>query len=75
VVLTVDGVPGFTVIVTEELLLLKVAVTAVAAVTVTEHPPVPLHPPPLQPPNVEPSAAVAVNATTCPLAKLAEHIG
>jgi hypothetical protein len=75
VVLTVEGVPGFTVIVTEELLLLKVAVTAVAAVTVTEHPPVPLHPPPLQPANVEPSAAVAVNATTCSLAKLAEHIG
>jgi len=75
VVLTVDGVPGFTVIVTEELLLLKVAVTVVAAVTVTEHPPVPLHPPPLQPANVEPSAAVAVNPTTCPLAKLAEHIG
>jgi hypothetical protein len=75
VVLAVDGVPGFTVIVTGELLLLKVAVTAVAAVTVTEQPPVPLHPAPLQPAKVEPSAAVAVSATTCPLAKLAEHVG
>ena len=64
VVLTVEGVPGATVIVTGELLLLNVAVTALAAVRVTEQPPVPLQPPPLQPAKVEPSAAAAVSATT-----------
>jgi len=33
-----------------------------------------VQPAPLQPPNVDPSAAVAVSATTAPLAKLAEHV-
>ena len=41
----------------------KVAVTAVAAVIVTMHGPVPVHPPPLQPANVEPVAAVVVSVT------------
>ena len=33
-----------------------------------------MQPAPLHPANVEPSPAVAVNATTAPLAKLAEHV-
>jgi len=74
-VLPVDGDPGATVIVTGELLLLNVAVTASAAFTVTEQPAVPVQPAPLQPAKLEPSAAVAVNATTWPLAKLAEQVG
>jgi hypothetical protein len=56
-------------------LLLNMAVTVAAAVNVTEHPAVPPHPAPLQPAKVEPAAAVAVSATTWPLAKLAEHVG
>jgi hypothetical protein len=75
VVLAVPGVPGVTEIVTGELLLLNVAVTASVAFMVTEQPPVPLHPAPLQPAKVEPSAGDAVSATTCPLAKLAEQVG
>ena len=55
--------------------LLNVAVTACAAVMVTEHPAVPLQPAPLQPAKVEPAAAVAVSATTCPLAKFAVQVG
>ena len=47
----------------------NVAVTVVAAVTVTLHDPVPVHPPPLQPPKVEPAAGVAVSVTAVPLAK------
>ena len=73
VVFTVEGLPGATEIVTGEFPLLNVAVTASAAVIVTEHPPVPVQPAPLQPANVDPSAAVAVSATTEPLAKLAEQ--
>src|SRR5437667_9729918 len=52
----------------------NVAVTVVAAETVTTHDPVPEHPPPLQPVKVEPAAAVAVNVTAVPLAKLAEQV-
>jgi hypothetical protein len=74
-VLAVPGVPGATEMVTGELLLLNVAVTASVAVMVTEHPAVPLHPAPAQPAKVEPSEGDAVSATTCPLAKLAEHVG
>ena len=55
--------------------LVKVRVTACAAVMVTEHPAAPLQPAPLQPANVEPAAAVALNATTCPLAKFAMQVG
>jgi hypothetical protein len=46
---------------------LNVAVTVVAAVTVTTHAPVPLQAPPLHPANVDPVAAVAVRVTTAPL--------
>src|SRR5438094_943514 len=52
----------------------KVAVTVVAAETVTTHVPVPEQPPPLQPLKVEPAAGVAVSVTTVPLAKLAVHV-
>jgi hypothetical protein len=45
----------------------NVAVTVVAALTVTVHLPAPLHPP-LHPMNVEPVAAVAVSVTAVPLA-------
>ena len=48
-------------------LVLKVAVTVVAALTVTVHGLVPEQPPPLQPANVDPPAAVAVSVTTVPL--------
>src|SRR5206468_6756942 len=46
----------------------KVAVTVVAAETVTTHAPAPLHPPPLQPVKVELAPGVAVSVTTVPLA-------
>ena len=52
----------------------KVAVTVVAAESVTTHVPVPLHPPPLQPVKVEPAAGLAVRVTAVPLAKLAEQV-
>src|SRR2546422_897320 len=52
----------------------KVAVTVVAAESVIVHAPVPLQPPPVQPVKVEPAAAVAVNVTAVPLAKLAEQV-
>ncbi len=74
-VLTVVGLPGATVIVTGEFPLLNVAVTVCAAVSVTEQPAVPEQPAPLQPAKVEPSAGLAVSATTWPLAKLAEQVG
>src|SRR5437899_921839 len=54
---------------------LKVAVTVVAAETVTVQAPVPEHPPPLQPVKVEPAAALAVSVTAVPLGKLAEQVG
>src|SRR5213592_457652 len=41
----------------------NVAVTVVAAVTVTTQGSEPVHPPPLQPVNTEPTAGVAVNVT------------
>ena len=53
---------------------MNVAVTVVAAVTVTVHAPVPLHPPPLQPANVEPAAAAAVSVTAVPWSKLAAQV-
>ena len=52
----------------------KVAVTEVAALTVTVQAPVPAHPPPLQPANVEPVAAAAVKVTAVPLVYEAEHV-
>src|SRR5258708_38649091 len=44
----------------------KVAVTVVAAATVTTHVPVPEHPPPLQPVNTLPAVGVAARVTTPP---------
>jgi len=54
-------------------LLLNVAVTDVAALSVTTQGAVPEQPPPLQPANVEPRTAEAVKVTCAPLAKFAEH--
>jgi len=45
----------------------KVAVTAVAAVSVTVQGPVPVQAPPPQPVKTDPTAGVAVSATTVPL--------
>src|SRR2546425_700751 len=44
----------------------KVALTACAAVIVTTHVPVPLHPAPLQPLNTEPADGLAVRVTIVP---------
>jgi hypothetical protein len=52
----------------------KVAVTVVAALSVTLQVPVPEQPPPLQPVKAEPVAGAAVKVTTVPLAKAAEHV-
>ena len=52
---------------------MKVAVTLVAALSVTVHGPVPEQPPP-QPVNVEPAAGVAVKVTAVPLVKPAAHV-
>jgi hypothetical protein len=51
-----------------------VAVTVVAAVSVTVQVPVPEHPPPLQPVKVEPAAGTAVRVTTVPLAQAAIQV-
>ena len=53
---------------------MKVAVTVVAAETVTTHDPVPEQPPPLQPVKVEPAAGAAVSVTAVPLVKLAAQV-
>src|SRR5437867_13319725 len=52
----------------------NVAVTAVAAVSVTAQVPVPAHAPPLRPAKSEAVAGVAVSVTTVPLAKGAEQV-
>src|SRR5437016_2584324 len=52
----------------------KVAVTVVAAESVTTQVPAPEQPPPLQPVKVEPAAGVAVSVTAVPLVKLAEQV-
>jgi len=52
----------------------KVAVTVVAAETVTVQGPVPVQPPPLQPMKTELVPGVAVSATAVPLAKLAVQL-
>src|SRR5438034_5478563 len=52
----------------------NVAVTVVAALTVTVQAPGPEQPPPLQPLKVEPAAGAAVNVTAVPLAKLAAQV-
>ena len=46
----------------------NVAVTVVAAVSVTVQEPAPEQPPPLQPVKIEPDAGVAVSVTAVPLA-------
>jgi len=55
---------------------LKVAVTVVAAETVTVQAPVPVHPAPLQPLplKIEPAAGAAVSVTAVPLGKLAAQV-
>src|SRR3989442_3828485 len=53
---------------------LKVAVTVVAAETVTTQVPVPVQPPPLQPLKADPAAGAAVSVTAVPLVKLAEQV-
>ena len=50
------------------------AVTVVAALSVTVQVPVPEQPPPLQPVKVEPAAGAAVKVTAVPLANVAEHV-
>ena len=52
---------------------LKVAVTDLAALIVTEHVPVPVQAP-LHPANVEPDAGEAVSVTAVPLLKFALHV-
>src|SRR5207245_4243333 len=52
----------------------KVAVTVVAAESVTVQAPVPEQPPPLQPVKVEPAAGTAVSVTAVPFVKLAEQV-
>src|SRR5947209_19386748 len=52
----------------------KVAVTVVAAESVTVQAPVPEQPPPLQPVKVEPVAGAAVSVTAVPLVKLAAQV-
>jgi len=52
----------------------KVAVTVVAAETVTTQVPVPVQPPPLQPLKADPAAGAAVSVTAVPLVKLAEQV-
>ena len=52
----------------------NVAVTALAALTVTTQVPVPAQPPPLQPVKVEPVAGVAVRVTAVPLVKPCEQV-
>ena len=52
----------------------KVAVTVVAAETVTTHDPVPVQPPPLQPVKAEFALGVAVIVTAVPLVKLAVQL-
>jgi hypothetical protein len=52
----------------------NVAVTDVAAFTVTTQVPVPVQPPPDQPVNVDPAVAAAVSVTAVPVVYGAEHV-
>src|SRR5712691_3862936 len=52
----------------------KVAVTVVAAATVTVHGRIPLQPPPLQPANTEPATGVAVRVTLVLRVKVAAQV-
>ena len=53
---------------------MKIAVTVVAAESVTVQVPAPVQPPPLQPLKVEPAAGAAVSVTAVPLVKLAAQV-
>src|SRR6266403_296346 len=61
--------------VSEKLWSAKVAVTDVAALTVTVQVPAPAQPLPLQPVKVDPAAGVAVSVTTVPVVKVVEQVG
>ena len=75
VVLTVEGEPGATVMVTGELEeLLKVAVTVWAAVKVTEQVLLPEQPAPLQPTKLKPAPGTADSETAVPSAKAALQV-
>jgi hypothetical protein len=52
----------------------KLAVTEVAALTLTVHVPVPEQPPPLQPVNMEPAVGVAAKVTALPLVNACEQV-
>jgi hypothetical protein len=65
-------VPPFVTVNATAFEVLNVAVTIAAAVNVTTQAPLPLHAP-LHPAKVEPAAAVCVNVTIVPLAKVAVH--
>src|SRR5439155_123308 len=52
----------------------NVAVTVVAALSVTVQVPVPEQPPPLQPLKIEPAAGAAVRVTGVPVANAVEHV-
>src|SRR5438034_394155 len=54
--------------------LVKIAVTACAALSVTVQVAVPVQPPPLQPVKVEPTAGAAVKVTAVPLANAAAQV-
>src|SRR5438552_17108274 len=54
--------------------LVKIAVTACAALIVTVQVPVPVQPPPLQPLKVEPAAGAAVKVAGAPRRKAAELV-
>ena len=60
--------------VSENCWMLKVAVTAVAALTATVQVPVPEQPPPLQPAKTDPDSALAVSVTAVPELKLAAQV-
>src|SRR5438093_308027 len=53
----------------------NIALTVVAALSVTVQVPVPEQLPPLQPEKVEPTAGAAVKVMAVPLANAAEHVG
>ncbi|PYN54724.1 MAG: hypothetical protein DMD94_14055, partial [Candidatus Rokuibacteriota bacterium] len=54
--------------------MVKIAVTACAALIVTVQVPVPVQPPPLQPAKVEPAAGAAVKVMAVPLAYAAAQV-
>jgi hypothetical protein len=73
VLVTVPVPVPFLVTFNAKLVILKVAVTNLAAFIVTWHDPEPVHAP-LQPVNVDPAAGVAVRVTKVPMLKLALQV-